>query len=304
MTISFDATDAIVAGTDLSDRAQNAVDWAANRADDLGRKLIVVLALPEVPIPPRSRLFEAMRTGDYPEHLNKLAHERLQLLRDRIHSKHPDLEIETIIDLGLASYVLAQASKVAEMVVVGARGANAPIKVRALGGTADAVVAYGRGPIAVITDHERVTEGGPVIVGLDDSPEAEAALKIAVGEAIRLAVPIRAVHAWDLTPWMVGPMGVSSLMAIPDSEKLAARIDDMVAPLRQEHPGLVVQVDVVEARPSAALIAASEGASVVVVGSRGLGGFTGLLLGSTSKEILRDSFCPVIVTRTPDRRSR
>lgn len=66
MTISFDATDAIVAGTDMSDRAQNAVEWAADRADDLGRKLMIVLALPEVPIPPRSRLFDAMRTGDYP----------------------------------------------------------------------------------------------------------------------------------------------------------------------------------------------------------------------------------------------
>ena len=251
MTISFDATDAIVAGTDMSDRAQNAVEWAADRADDLGRKLMIVLALPEVPIPPRSRLFDAMRTGDYPEHLRKLADERLGLLRDRVHSKHPDLEVEVVIDEGLASYVLAQASKVAELVVVGARGANAPMKVRALGGTADAVVAYGRGPIAVVTDHDVVTPGGPVVVGVDDSPEAEAALKIAVAEAVRLAVPVRAVHAWDLTPWMVGPMGVSTLMAIPDTDKLVARIDDMVEPYRREHPGLVIQVDVVEARPSA-----------------------------------------------------
>ena len=270
MTISFDATDAIVAGTDMSDRAQNAVEWAADRADDLGRKLMIVLALPEVPIPPRSRLFDAMRTGDYPEHLRKLADERLGLLRDRVHSKHPDLEVEVVIDEGLASYVLAQASKVAELVVVGARGANAPMKVRALGGTADAVVAYGRGPIAVVTDHDVVTPGGPVVVGVDDSPEAEAALKIAVAEAVRLAVPVRAVHAWDLTPWMVGPMGVSTLMAIPDTDKLVARIDDMVEPYRREHPGLVIQVDVVEARPSAALVAASEGASLLVVGSRGL----------------------------------
>lgn len=304
MTISFDATDAIVAGTDLSERARNAVDWAADRADDLGRKLIVVLALPEVPIPPRSRLFEAMGTGDYPEHLRKLALERLNLLLERVHSKHPDLEVETVIDKGLASYVLAQSSKVAEMVVVGARGANAPLKVRALGGTADAVVAYGRGPIAVVTDHEVVTEGGPVVVGVDDSPEAEAALKIAVAEARRLAVPVRAVHAWDLTPWMVGPMGVSALMAIPDQDKLEARIDDMVQPYRDAHPGMVIDVEVIESRPSAALVVASEGASVVVVGSRGLGGFTGLLLGSTSKEVLRDAACPVIVTRAADRQTR
>ncbi|RXW33664.1 universal stress protein [Propioniciclava flava] len=299
MTISFDATGAIVVGTDLSDRATRAVDWAAERAAGLHRRLIVVLALPEVPIPSRSRLFEAMGRGDYPEHLRTQAQERLQAVADRVHSQHPDLTVETVLDKGLASYVLAQSSKVADLVVVGARGANAPVKVRALGGTADAVVAYGHGPIAVVTDHGAPTVGGPVVVGLDDSPEAEAALRIAVTEALRLEVPVKAVHAWDLTPWMVGPMGVSSLMALPDTEKLAARIDDIVAPYREQYPALTITVDVVEARPSAALVEASEGASLVVVGSRGLGGFTGLLLGSTSKEVLRDAACPVIVTRAP-----
>ena len=300
MTISFDATGAIVVGTDLSDRARHAVDWAADRAADLKRRLIVVLALPEVPIPSRSRLFDAMGKGNYPEHLRALALERLQALLDRVREQHPDLQVETMLDKGLASYVLAQSSKVADMVVVGARGANAPMKVRALGGTADAVVAYGHGPIAVVTDHGTPTAGGPVVVGLDDSPEAEAALRIAVTEAVRLEVPVRAVHAWDLTPWMVGPMGVSSLMALPDTEKLAERINDIVEPYRKQYPALTIDIDVVEARPSAALVEASVGASVVVVGSRGLGGFTGLLLGSTSKEVLRDAACPVIVTRAPE----
>jgi len=156
-------------------------------------------------------------------------------------------------------------------------------------------VAYGHGPIAVVTDHGTPTAGGPVVVGLDDSPEAEAALRIAVTEAVRLEVPVRAVHAWDLTPWMVGPMGVSSLMALPDTEKLAERINDIVEPYRKQYPALTIDVDVVEARPSAALVEASVGASVVVVGSRGLGGFTGLLLGSTSKEVLRDAACPCTV---------
>ena len=164
MTISFDATGAIVVGTDLSDRARHAVDWAADRAADLKRRLIVVLALPEVPIPSRSRLFEAMGKGDYPEHLRSLALERLQALLDRVQAQHPELTVETVLDKGLASYVLAQSSKVADMVVVGARGANAPMKVRALGGTADAVVAYGHGPIAVVTDHGTPTAGGPVVV--------------------------------------------------------------------------------------------------------------------------------------------
>ncbi|NLE17764.1 MAG: universal stress protein, partial [Propioniciclava sp.] len=198
------------------------------------------------------------------------------------------------------SYVLAQASKKALLVVVGARGANAPAKVRALGGTADAVVAHAHGPVAVITDHGSPTPDGPVVVGVDDSPESDAALALAADEAAARGVPLRAIHAWDVAPWMMGPMGVTAMQSLPPVSRLKERIEEIVAPVVADHPGLEYTVEVVEARPSAALAEASVGASELVVGSRGLGGFTGLLLGSTSKEVLRDADCPVIVTRAKE----
>ena len=64
-----------------------------------------------------------------------------------------------------------------------------------------------------------------------------------------------------------------------------------------DFPGLEVDLEVKPDRPASALIEASEGASVVVVGARGLGGFTGLLLGSTSRAVVRESLAPVIVVR-------
>lgn len=302
MSITFDATGKIVVGTDMSGRATEAVEWAAKRAAIRGVPLVIVLALPEVPIPKRSRLFDAMVTGDYRGYLEENAQHKLSELRDAMVEKHPDLVVETVTEAGLASYVLAQASKTADMVVVGARGAHAPLKVRALGGTADAVVAHAHGPVAVITDHGAPTPEGPVVVGVDDSPESDAALALAADEAAYRGVELRALHGWDVAPWMMGPMGVTAMQTTPPIDRLKERIEEIVKPFADAHPDLKWSVEVVEGRPSAALAEASTGASGLVVGSRGLGGFTGLLLGSTSKEVLRDADCPVIVTRADDRR--
>ena len=300
MPISFNATGKIVVGTDLSGRAQEAVAWAAHRAAARKVPLLIVLALPEVPIPRRSRLFDAMVTGDYHGYLAGNAKAKLEELAAKARELHPELEVETVAEEGLGSYVLAQASKKALLVVVGARGANAPAKVRALGGTADAGVAHAHGPVAVITDHGSPTPDGPVVVGVDDSPESDAALALAADEAAARGVPLRAIHAWDVAPWMMGPMGVTAMQSLPPVSRLKERIEEIVAPVVADHPGLEYTVEVVEARPSAALAEASVGASELVVGSRGLGGFTGLLLGSTSKEVLRDADCPVIVTRAKE----
>ena len=67
----------IVVGTDLSHRADRAVDWAAHRASLDGTPLLLVVSLPEVPIPRRARLFTAMQEGDYPAALHERAEHRL-----------------------------------------------------------------------------------------------------------------------------------------------------------------------------------------------------------------------------------
>lgn len=300
--ITFDATGKIVVGTDLSRRAGAAVDWAAELAASRGWPLLIVAAVPEVPIPKRSRLFDAMATGDWPGHLHDSARHRLNELRARVLATHPEVQVETHVEEGMPSWVLAQASKTAKVVVVGARGEHAPATVRALGGTADAVVAHAHGPVAVVTDLAHAVPGGPVVVGVDDSPEGHAALNLAGREAAARAVPLVAIHAWDLSPWMIGPMGGAGMVdPIPQQEALTAMVEEFLAPLRAEHPDLQTRAEVVEGRPSSALIKASQTAGLLVVGARGLGGFTGLLLGSTSKEVLRDAHCPVIVTRAEDR---
>lgn len=300
MSITFDATGATVVGTDLSDRAGVAVDWAARRAQLSGGRLLIVMAVPQVPIPRRSRLFEAMASGDWPERALRDAEAQLAELRDRVARSHPDLEVGTHVERSMASYALAQASKTADLVVVGARGAHAPMRVRALGGTADAVVQHAHGPVAVITDHTEFTPDGPVVVGVDDSPEGEAALRMAASEAATRGVRLRAVHAFDVAAWMVGPMD-AGFDIVPMLGEVHQQVEALVRHGVRDHPDLEVTVEVPTDRAASALIEASRGASVVVVGARGLGGFVGLLLGSTSRTVVREAHAPVIVVRADDR---
>ena len=282
MNVVSDAKDRIVVGTDGSRRADRAVDWAAGRAAALGLPLLIVHVVPGRPTP--STPLTAV-TASFEEGFHEEALERLERVVRRAHELHDDLDVTGEIVEGNAAYVLAQASKEAALVVVGARGESAPVTVRLLGGVCDQVTAYASGPIAVIPDEEHACPDGPVVLGVDESPEARAAMWFAFQSAAERGVPVVAIHAWQDR----------------DSREIVARVTDivdgMLTEARAAYPEGPVEVRVIHGKPHHELVQASKEAGLVVVGSRGIGGFTGLLLGSTSKRVLRDSHCPVVVTR-------
>ena len=282
MNVVSDAKDRIVVGTDGSRRADRAVDWAAGRAAALGLPLLILHVVPGRPTP--STPLTAV-TASFEEGFHEEALERLERVVRRAHELHADLDVTGEIVEGNAAHVLAQASKEAALVVVGARGESAPVTVRLLGGVSDQVTAYAVGPIAVIPDEEHASPDGPVVLGVDESPEARAAMWFAFQSAAERGVPVVAIHAWQDR----------------DSREIVARVTDivdgMLTEARAEYPEVPVEVRVIHGKPHHELVQASKEAGLVVVGSRGIGGFTGLLLGSTSKRVLRDSHCPVVVTR-------
>ncbi len=293
----------IVVGTDGSERAEKAVQWAAERAGKRRLPLLIVQVIPRdqtlgtVPSAvygelPGSILTEYQR--DYVEQVRK----RLTELAEKAKADNPDLEVETAVVEGKASVVLAEASRDADLVVVGARGATAPRTVKWLGGVSDAIVTHSQGPIAVITDEAHENPKGPVVVGVDDSEPARVAARLAFRAADTRGVPVVVVYAytygpaesaWDPSVW--DPSGTKHQAALTEHVK------QIVADAINEYPDVPVEVRVVRGRPQEALVEASDGAGLVVVGSRGRGGFRGLLLGSTSKHVLRESHSPVIVTR-------
>ena len=136
---------------------------------------------------------------------------------------------------------------------------------------------------------------GAVVVGVDGSPASKDALRWAGDFARQAGAPLEVVSAWH---WPV-----SMVVALPvpqDFDPVAeaeSSLKKILAEVLGDDPGLSITTRV-EGRPAAAvLIDASEGARLLVVGSRGHGGFTGLLLGSVSEQCTRYAACPVVVVR-------
>jgi nucleotide-binding universal stress UspA family protein len=134
-----------------------------------------------------------------------------------------------------------------------------------------------------------------IVVGVDGSECADKALTWAVGEARLRGDRVRAVHAWEY-PVNGAAYGLMAPQLGRDERRDAAKatLDEAVEPLRN---GVQIDEVLVEGAAAKALLRASEDADLVVVGSRGLGGFRRLLLGSVSTQLAHHSRCPVVIVR-------
>lgn len=285
----------IVVGTDGSERAMKAIEWAADRA--VARKLPLLVSYVIAPVNWVGAM-PANVAANYKSDFHDRAQAKMATIVAGLRERYPGLDVAGVVVDGHPSYVLAQATKDAELVVVGARGEHAPMTVRVLGGVTDAVSAHAHGPVAVISDEAHENPGGPVVVGVDDSPAARAAVKLAFEAAEVRGVPLVAVHGFTYARAEgSGDRSAVKPVSADYRQELIDMVNGILADEAAKHPNVPVEVRVERARPQEALEYASKDAGLVVVGSRGLGGFQGLLMGSTSKHVLRDSACPVIVTR-------
>ncbi|MFI6596607.1 universal stress protein [Nonomuraea sp. NPDC050536] len=135
-----------------------------------------------------------------------------------------------------------------------------------------------------------------IVVGVDGSPEAKAALEWAADDALRMREPLRIVHAVDRWPYQIS--------RFPDAEwadtlTQAGRqvLTETEAVARARQPSVEVTTQLVEGPPAVVLRDEAEQATEVVVGSRGLGGFAGALLGSVSMNVSGHARRPVVVVR-------
>jgi len=137
---------------------------------------------------------------------------------------------------------------------------------------------------------------GPVVAGVDFSTGSEAALAYAVWEARRRGLPLRLVQGF-----MVPAPCASPMAPFYDDEALIdlaeERLAQIAADVQAKYSGLEVTTKVVSGSGAMTLVAESASASLVVVGSRGQGGFGGLLLGSVAEQVSTHARCPAIVVR-------
>ncbi|HWG12041.1 MAG TPA: universal stress protein [Streptosporangiaceae bacterium] len=134
-----------------------------------------------------------------------------------------------------------------------------------------------------------------IVVGVDGSPSSVHALEWAIHQAELTGDVIDAVNAWHFPNDYGMPVG-----DLPDFAGLGAEIlDKAIAEARNATGQAAAEIHphVVEGNPAQALLDLAKGADLLVVGSRGHGGFTGALLGSVSQHVVHHAPCPVVVVR-------
>jgi nucleotide-binding universal stress UspA family protein len=149
---------------------------------------------------------------------------------------------------------------------------------------------------ALIDEQERPAAAiGQVVVGVDQSPECDDAIGFAFEQAQARAVELTALHAWWMEPSVMSAGMVESWGDAIEEDRLV--VDEALAPWRSRYPDVKVHRVVARTPVEHALRAAASGAELLVVGSRGRGGFASLLLGSVSRSVLQHATCPVAVVR-------
>ncbi len=154
-------------------------------------------------------------------------------------------------------------------------------------------------PVLVVRGGEaaRPAVDAPVVVGVDGAGTSAGAVGFAMAEAARQGCPMVAVMAWE-EPWVGAPELLAVLPTTAEMQEEAVRtVSSTLARASAEHPGVEVTRVVERGNPPHVLLREAVGARLVVVGSRGRGGFAGLLLGSTSQILLHRSPVDVAVVR-------
>lgn len=133
-----------------------------------------------------------------------------------------------------------------------------------------------------------------IVVGVDGSKGSADALRWALQEARVRGAKVRVVHAWAY-PEVSTYHQAAHLLRIPFAEEAAALLDRMVEEAASDAEGVEIDKEVVESQAGPALVEAARRASMLVVSSRGLGGFSGLLLGSVSQQCAHHAPCPLVI---------
>jgi len=278
--------DGIVVGVSESPAGAAALDWALTQAVVRELPLVAVRSWDIAAYGPYYSVGSALRTTAPDFELKELAIARTALAqaRERVPAAVA-VTARAVAARGRPPEVLVEAANGAELLVLGTRGVGALSRVVHLGSVTSSVLHHAHGPVAVVPNAPRdghaVTHR--VVVGVDGSQASLRALTWAVAHA-RLSgatlVPLSVVHD-----------------DAGDGRELAALVAAVQNADSEQEPAVAVEPQVRRGNVSQHLIAAAADADLLVIGSRGRGGFAALLLGSTSSQVAGHSTRPVVVVR-------
>lgn len=274
----------VIIGYDGSKHSQAALDTAIDEARARDVDLLVC---------------NAVDTGIYlpgREHAHEMTAERaVQDAFARAAAVLGEKRVHTHIEPGHPSSVLLRQSGPEDLVVVGSHGYR-PVTQMFVGSTSEAVAGHGSGPVLVVR-HPVEHPHGHLTVGVDGSEVSARALAMAVDIAARDGATVRAVMS---VPPMIDAAGVVSGPDEPALQQAGQDLAEIVARATTGRSGVTVEEHVVQLHPIEAMLEHARGARMVVVGSRGRGGFTALVLGSVSRRLVHTAPCPVLVVHAAE----
>ncbi|SDF40423.1 Nucleotide-binding universal stress protein, UspA family [Lentzea fradiae] len=282
----------IVAGVDGSASALTAVTWAARES---ARHRVPLRLVHSYVLPTRGYPQIIITGNEIRQAMENIGREKLAEAAAAARAAAPGVEVVTEIVCGGSTPALVEESKTARLVVVGSQGLGT-VTGMIVGSTALALAAHGKSPVVVVRGTE--VPGGPVVVGVDGSPTSEAALAFAFETASLRGARLTAVLCWqDLlveSAYAAVPFAVDWAAVEADERRLLAQ---RLAGWQDKYPDVEVEQLVLRDRPVRAMMRLGAEAQLVVVGSRGHGGFTGMLLGSTSQALVYNAPCPLAIVR-------
>jgi len=294
----------ILVGVDGSPSSDRALAWAIAEARTRGEplRLICGYVLP--------RFASGSLDSTYSSASNNAVREGAQGVLDHAMAQAQQAGLATSgeVKAGDAAGLLVEETKQCALAVVGTRGRGGFAE-RLLGTVSSALPVHAHCPTVVVPCDAHQSEsdqGDPsakpvrkIVVGVDGSDASKVALRFAIDEAMAWGAELTAFTSMpmasgaSLFAWAPGPVDQAAIMA--DLEVELDQILQAELSQRELPEGFTVHRLALDGTPSALLVEFSSTSDLLVVGSRGRGGFSGLLLGSTSQAVLHHAACPAMV---------
>jgi nucleotide-binding universal stress UspA family protein len=281
----------IIVGVDGSPASRAAVEWAAVAAVRRSSELVAVHVYDWRVVGARMPV-----AGGYAEEHKAQAEQLVASAVADARAFEPTVNVRGEAIVGAVGPTLVNLSAKARLVVLGSRGRGGFASLL-LGSVSQQVATHAAGPVVVVRG--RASDAvGPVVVGVDGSAAADYALGVALDEAAARQANVLAVRAYGpiISPWGtdVTPFMESAAQRQASEQQI---VMENVAPWKDKYPAVPLEAVAVEGHPAEVLARQSSTAQLVVVGIRGHGGFTGLLLGSVGLQLLHHADSPVLVAR-------
>ncbi|MEU0938544.1 universal stress protein [Embleya sp. NPDC005971] len=294
MTVHVGATP-IVVGIEDTDAGRLAVVWAADEAARRGLPLRLVHAL-DWPLGADRHPESNPHRQTWGERFRATGVRALDAARELVAPRHPRLSTESVLADGTPVAALREHSRDAAMVVLGSRRLSTAAELLTTGGIAVPVTAHATCPVVVVREPEH-TSGEPptIVVAVDGGRHSEPAVAYAFDEAARRGATIVAINVRQLPGGLLAGLRMREEM-----QEGRLRLAETLAGWTEKYPTVPVHREVAVGHPVAVLREAAEHALCLVVGTRGRGGFTGLLLGSVGHGLIHHARCPLVIVPGPD----